>query len=81
MLRMFRKMIDQSVKRYLDSLPEEKLIKIAEKIAGAEELTKDSIKKMIEAVSGDRVITIYFKGGDWATISNRGEATNKGPGW
>ena len=78
---MLRKMIDQSVKRYLDTLPEEKLIKIAERIAGAEELTKDSIKKMIEAASGDRVITIYFKGGDWATISNRSETARKGAGW
>lgn len=81
MLDMLKKMIDRSVIRYLNSLPDEKLVKIGEKILGAEGLTSESIKKMIAAAKGDQVIRIYFKGGDMATIESRSGEERRGPGW
>lgn len=78
---MLKKMIDQSVKRYLESLSDERLVKISEKILGAEGLTSESIKKMITAAKGDQVIRIYFKGGDMATIESRNGEERRGPGW
>lgn len=78
---MLRKMIDQSVKKYLESLSDEKLAAIGSKILSAQGLTDQSIKSMVESVKGDRVITIYFAGGDRAIISNRSEIPVKGLGW
>ena len=78
---MLKKLVESAVKRYFESLPDAKKTEIAVKIVSAVGLTDGFVKKMIDSASGDRVVTIYFSGGDMATISSGKAADNRGPGW
>lgn len=81
MLTMIQKMIDKSVRAYFDTLPDDKVVQIGSRIMSAEGLTDNVYKKMVESASGDRVVTIYFNGGDMAIISNKQSQQTRGPGW
>lgn len=76
-----KRWVQEATKRYIDSLPDEKIIQLGNKVLGAKGLTDQVFQRMVNAVQGDIEIRIYFAGGDTATISNRHETTQKGPGW
>jgi len=73
--------INAAVADYLDRLPDDALVRIGSRIAGAAGLTDVQFKRMVEAASGDRVIDIHFGNGDMAIISNRSQVGKSGPGW
>jgi len=76
-----KRWVEGATKRYIESLPDEKIIQLGNKILSANELTDQTFRKLIESVKGDVEVRIYFKGGDMATISNRTDSKNRGPGW
>lgn len=81
MISVIQKMIDRSVKKYLDALPTEKMVNMARHVIGTEELSKEVLQSLIDQAKGDRVVQIYFKGGDMVQVSNRASSQPGGPGW
>jgi hypothetical protein len=80
--KWIQKAVNKAVSEYLSRLPDEIIVSVASKIIGAQGLTEQNYKKLIESASGERVITIYFGNGDYATISNnKNTAKQGGPGW
>lgn len=81
MLAMIQKMIDKSVRAYFAALPDDKIVQIGSRIMSAEGLTDNVYRKIVESASGDRVVTIYFNGGDMAIISNSQQQQTRGVAW
>lgn len=79
--KFIQKQIEKAIIAYIDQLPDEKIVSIACKAMGAQGLTEQNYKKLVETASGDKCVTIYFGTGDYAVISNRLPNTNRGPGW
>ena len=69
-----------AVIEYLETCPEPKAAAIIGRIVGAAGLTDASFQRLFKA-SGDKVIDIHFANGDTATISNRTQSVQGGPGW
>ena len=79
--KWIQKAVNKAVDDYLSRLPDEKIVSVATKIIGAQGLTEQTYKKLVESASGERIVTIYFGNGDYATISNKQNNSNRGPGW
>ena len=79
--KFIQKQVEKAITAYLDRLPDDKIASIACKVMGAQGLTENNYKKLVETASGERYVTIYFGNGDYAVISNRSVNTNRGPGW
>jgi hypothetical protein len=75
------RLVDKSVREYLDRMPEESAYKAMTKIIGAQGLTDASIKRMIDSATGDRFVEIFFVDGSRAVISSREPTQTRGPGW
>ena len=73
--------VKQAVNDYLSSLPDEILVPAVAKLLGAEGLTEQNFKRLIETANGDKIVTVYFGDGNMFTISSRNIAENRGPGW
>lgn len=73
--------VRDAVAAYLDNLPEDKAARLVARIVGAQGLTEQAVRRMVESVKGDRFIEITFGNGDVATISNRTPREKAGPGW
>lgn len=76
-----KEQINAAVADYLDRLPDDALVRIGSRIVGAAGLTDVQFKRMIDAISGERVVEIHFGNGDMAIISNRSQVGKSGPGW
>lgn len=74
-------MIDKSVKRYMETLPHDKMVKSAKLVIGSEEFSKEALQVLIDEAKGDKVVQIYYKGGDMVQVSNRASSQSGGPGW